>query len=860
MRTLLASLALLAWLTDTAGAQAIRLDARPGQYADGIAIHPAISFDGRYVAFVSSSPTLVAGDLNGHADFFRYDRTTAQWERGPIVAPLGVGEYPYLVAISHDGRWLLFNDLRGDWVPGDTNAAFDAFVYDFTTGAVERVSVATGGGQGNGGSFATSMTPDAHYVAFASEATTFGPAALDNGALSDVFVRDRPAGQTFQVSRGSAGGPADGMSVSPRLSPDGGWVCFSSRATNLAATPDRDGRYDAYLAHWIATETVRIAAPEIELNLEAQPTGLSWNAAYTAVAWLAPGGSGWHTARWDRLDRVARPVADSAPVFDAAAFSPARISMYGRYVVRMRREGSWPSVSDVLRIDDLTGGQSTILASGVEGEFDLSLDGRYVVYTAATFLYLQATQLPADGRLPSGDDDLDGLPNDWETQFGLDPDAAGGDNGAAGDPDHDGVTNQAELLAGTHPKALYTRYLAEGVENGFFETRLALLNYGAAAVAPLPGHSFSTTIEADVDLIVDRTTLWDRSAYGGHSDRAAPAPSTTWYFAEGSTAGSFDLFYLLENPNLTRADATVRWMLPPPLAPVVHTYVLPPLSRTTLYVDKTDVRLASTDAAAVIEATQPIVAERAMYWSRPGEPFAAGHGASGVVAPATHWYLAEGATGRFFETFILLLNPTGTTAACTVRYLLDTGDVLEKIYTLPAESRTTVWADVETFPGLGPMLANAAFATDIRVTNGVGIVVERAMWWPDGDWREAHASAGATAGAPRWAFADGDNASGRQTYVLLANTSAVDGLARMTLFFEDGTTTQGLVVIDAERRVTVDTGALFPSSAGRRFGALVEAMGATPSDALVVERVTYWNADDVFWGGGTGALASPIPF
>jgi hypothetical protein len=465
-----------------------------------------------------------------------------------------------------------------------------------------------------------------------------------------------------------------------------------------------------------------------------------------------------------------------------------------------------------------------------------------------------------------------------------------GDDGPGGDPDHDGVTNLAELAAGTHPRALQTRYLAEGVQNGFFDTRLALLNPGATqaatlvrflrddatttseivtiaphtrrtiradAVAALPGHSFSVAVDADTPIVVDRTTVWDRSAYGGTSEGAVGAASPTWYFAEGATGASFDLFYLLENPNPTSADVTIRWMKPPPLAPVVHTYRLPPSSRTTLYVDEADVRLADADVAAVIEATQPIFAERAMYWSRPGQPFAAGHGASAVVAPGTRWHLAEGATGGFFETFILLLNPTGSPAACTVRYLLTSGSVLVKDYVLPPESRTTIWADVEEIPGLGRVLANAAFATDVEVTNGTPIVVERAMWWPDGDWREAHATAGATAAAARWAFADGDNAGGL-TYVLLANTSTAAGDVRVTLFFEDGSTAQSVVPIGAQRRVTIDTASTFPISAGRRFGVMAEAIGAPPP-GLVVERVTYWNADGVFWAGGTGALASVLP-
>ena len=76
--------------------------------------------------------------------------------------------------------------------------------------------------------------------------------------------------------------------------------------------------------------------------------------------------------------------------------------------------------------------------------------------------------------------------------------------------------------------------------------------------------SFDTS--PDTPIVVDRTTIWDRSAYGGTSEGAVGAASTTWYFAEGATGANFDLFYLLENPNPTSADATIRWMKPPPLA------------------------------------------------------------------------------------------------------------------------------------------------------------------------------------------------------------------------------------------------------------------------------------------------------
>src|SRR4030095_1940929 len=72
--------------------------------------------------------------------------------------------------------------------------------------------------------------------------------------------------------------------------------------------------------------------------------------------------------------------------------------------------------------------------------------------------------------------DNDALPNEWETRFGLDPGSSTGDNGAGGDPDHDGRTNYQELVEGSHPRGFVITYLAEGATGTFFDTRIALAN------------------------------------------------------------------------------------------------------------------------------------------------------------------------------------------------------------------------------------------------------------------------------------------------------------------------------------------------------------------------------------------------
>jgi hypothetical protein len=142
-------------------------------------------------------------------------------------------------------------------------------------------------------------------------------------------------------------------------------------------------------------------------------------------------------------------------------------------------------------------------------------------------------------------------------------------------------------------------------------------------------------------------------------------------------------------------------------APLTKAYHLDPHSRRTIYVDEEKfpddsgtARLAGGDAAAVVQVTGggPILVERAMYASAPGEPFAAGHASAGINTPAVKWFMAEGATGSFFELFMLVANPNPGTATVTARYLLTDGTVQSKIYTMPGDGRLTIWVDEEELP------------------------------------------------------------------------------------------------------------------------------------------------------------------
>jgi Tol biopolymer transport system component len=275
-----------------------------GKQGDKGSFTPAISGDGRWVAFVSDADNLVPGDTNQASDVFLHDRRTHRTIRLSVALDgretLG-GSSP---SLSADGRWVVLNvdtplvskgtdeDLAGmfvydtrtghrerlghidgsdatisadgryvafsseirDLVPGDTNRKADCFVFDRRTRKVSRVSLggthAVGHGwfrgskQGNQESNGAVISADGRYVAFVSTAKNLVPG--DTNSHDDVFLRDLRTGRTRLVSVGLHGAGANGVSGAPSLSADGQTIVFLSRATNLIAKDKNGSDYDVF--------------------------------------------------------------------------------------------------------------------------------------------------------------------------------------------------------------------------------------------------------------------------------------------------------------------------------------------------------------------------------------------------------------------------------------------------------------------------------------------------------------------------------------------------------------------------------------------------------------------------------------
>jgi hypothetical protein len=492
------------------------------------------------------------------------------------------------------------------------------------------------------------------------------------------------------------------------------------------------------------------------------------------------------------------------------------------------------------------------------------------------------------GPVDPNDTDGDGLSNACEIKFGLDPNSAVSPNGANDDPDGDGLTNQQECDGGTHPRGFFKRYLAEGATGTFFDTEIALLNAGTTnaitlleyqtlhgttptdylivpsdhrrTVNPelnpaLAAESFATVIESDQPLTIERTMKWDATHYGSHSETAAPAPQTVWYLAEGATPAPLNMFYLILNPGTADAHITVTYYRPQPRPPIVKNYTFGAHSRGNIWVDAEGPEFVAEEFSAKVESDVPIMVERVMYADTPGKTWAAGTAAAGIHELSSTWFFAEGASSSFFNTFILIQNPNAAPVTVRATYLLDTGEVRSKDYPVMANSRFNISANSDSIGLLGH-----SFSTRLETLGGEGILAERAMWWPSGGpWTEGHASAGVTSTGTEFLVAGGEQggADHAKTYVLVANVSTFAASLRVRAIADDDTVIERFFAVPKNSRFNVDVAALFPEMVDKKFGLLIESIGASPAQ-ITAEVSVYLSADGEFWSAGSNAQATRV--
>lgn len=205
----------------------------------------SISYDGRYIAFSSEASNLVAGDTNGTRDVFVFDRTTGSIQRISVadVTSLqsnGPCDQPFL---SGDGRYVAFRSTATNLVTASQNQGTNVFLRDQSTARTYLISIPISAPQTQN-AFTPSVSYDGRYVAFAGLASNF--VSGDTNNYEDVFVRDRTTGITTRISVSAGGTQGNNDSYTPYISGNGRFVVFASRATNLIGG-DANNYADIYL-------------------------------------------------------------------------------------------------------------------------------------------------------------------------------------------------------------------------------------------------------------------------------------------------------------------------------------------------------------------------------------------------------------------------------------------------------------------------------------------------------------------------------------------------------------------------------------------------------------------------------------
>ena len=394
---------------------------------------------------------------------------------------------------------------------------------------------------------------------------------------------------------------------------------------------------------------------------------------------------------------------------------------------------------------------------------------------------------------------------------------------------HNAWPGGTDELGVTEPRT--TWYLAEGATHPGFEEWICIQNPGDSDANVMITYMFpqggtqdqAVTVGAhsrytvdvnsavgpykDVSARVDSTqpVVVERPMYfnyqnkwtGGSISAGVPDLSKTWYLAEGATHPGFEEWLSLMNPGGDPTNVDITYMFPGGVTQK-QSVALPPTSRETILVN--NVVGPNKDVSVKLEANNPIIAERPMYFLY-HNAWSGGDTQFGATSPATSWFLSEGTTRNnkddgSFEEWISIQNPGELDASVDLTYMFPGGATQPGSINVPAHSRQTIFVNGVVGPDKD---------VSVQLTSDQPIVVERPMYF---NYRNKYdggdVELGCQGGGKTWYFAEGTTREGFEEWLTLQNPGDSEAPVTITFMFSDGTTQKKGVTLPPKSRTTVD--------------------------------------------------------
>lgn len=310
-------------------------DASSLHQANADSRYPALSADGKRVAFQSLADNLVALDSNDVEDVFVRDiesRVTSRASASSNGTAASRGSDT--AAQSGNGRYVGFTSIATNIVSGDNNNARDVFIRDLQTGMVECASRSSQGAFGDADSEHVILSADGRFALFQSYASNLGP--TDTNGFSDLYLLDRTTHTLELITRNTNGVAANGPSAAGSMSDDGRWIAFFSDATDIVpgATPPDSATYllDRQSGR---IQTLDEITPELPGGLLPRRALISPSGKRLAIAAVSDCGSATPAQVFvlDRESGIAHPVS-TAPSGDRGTANSfiSGFSPDGRYL------------------------------------------------------------------------------------------------------------------------------------------------------------------------------------------------------------------------------------------------------------------------------------------------------------------------------------------------------------------------------------------------------------------------------------------------------------------------------------------------------------------------------------------------